>query len=98
LSSEHLVVLGIKRCLNNLCLYVSERQTIHEKHNFNESSLMHFSFFHFFFVSLSYQELEVKLDNLNDEYIKLESLKEKFEDELKEKQRTIESQELVSIK
>jgi len=59
---------------------------------------MHFSFFHFFFVSLSYQELEVKLDNLNDEYIKLESLKEKFEDELKEKQRTIESQELVSIK
>lgn len=41
------------------------------------------------------KELEVKLDNLNDEYVKMEGIKQKMEDELKEKQRKIESQELV---
>ncbi|KAK3710123.1 hypothetical protein QZH41_001607 [Actinostola sp. cb2023] len=41
------------------------------------------------------KELEAKLDGLNDEYVKVDGMREKMGDDLKEKQRQIESQELT---
>lgn len=38
----------------------------------------------------------MKLDNLNEKYSKMDLRREKMEDELKEKQRKLEGQELVS--